>query len=239
MGASSVLAVIKARPDARVLWYTGTKAYTASNDFMKIIRDVYVDRLTSKYANRALQEWQTSPYQDYFHRTGWVRVISESKKTNMIKTADDIPLTTEKMVKLVGCTTNPTLDEDEKLYLNRSVGYADSARAVDAVSDMVAALGVTVLRKNVTGFLVEDGKCLGVQVEDTVAVAEHTIVSAGVWTPGLLKNSGISVPPGLFTVTAVGVATLPLTVEEFVKLEKMPILVTDTGMHNPCKIVHH
>ncbi|KAB5515628.1 hypothetical protein GE09DRAFT_1066661 [Coniochaeta sp. 2T2.1] len=196
LGASSVLAVKEALPDAKIVWYTGTKEHTASNDFMKIIRDVYPDELTAQFANRALRTWTTDDlYRRNFHNPGWIRVLSDNETVN---TADTL-LTTAEMVRRVGCTKPPILNENEKLYLNPTVGYADSAQAVDDVAEMVEERGVKVIRKNVTSFLVDGGECLGVQVED------------------LFKASGVSV------------GILDLRDEEFEELKDMPILVTDIG----------
>lgn len=172
------------------------------------------------------------PYREHFLKTGWIRAIDSNSK-NMNRTRDDSSLTTANMMSLVGSSNEPILDNAEELYLNPEVGYADSVHAVSAVSQEAVKMGVMRYEEDVTKVLVESGKCVGVEVGGIVFKAEKcTIVSAGVWTPGLLKKSSISFPDDFFTVTAVGVATLSLSDKEFEDLKSMPILVTENGTYS-------
>ena len=105
----------------------------------------------------------------------------------------------------MGSTAEPILGEGEVLYRNPDVGYADSALAVRALSEKVVELGVCRYEENVTRLVIENGRCLGVEVGGSVVKAKTTIVSVGAWTPGLLKKSNINVPSDFFVVAGVGV----------------------------------
>jgi glycine/D-amino acid oxidase-like deaminating enzyme len=72
--------------------------------------------------------------------------------------------------------------------------------------------------------------------EESIA-AEKTVVAAGAWTPGLLERSKVEFPHDFFTVTAVGVAVMPLKEEEFDELKSMPILVTERGVSNSIDLI--
>ena len=230
IGASTVDAVIREWPGARVAWYSGTHKNTASSDPIKIIRDAYPESDISEFANRALQKWMyTRPYSDYFHKTSWIQVISQEPKKIMCKGRNDKVLTAAEATSLVGSTAEPILDKGEVLYRNPDVGYADSALAVRALSEKVVELGVCRYEENVTRLVIENGSCLGVEVGGSVVKAKTIIVSVGAWTPGLLEKSNIKVPSDFFVVAGVGVGILTLSETEFDALKSMPILVTENG----------
>ncbi|KAI0867256.1 FAD dependent oxidoreductase [Hypoxylon argillaceum] len=232
IGTSTVHALITERPGAKIAWFTGKHKRTASNDFIKIIRDVYPDDVVSEFANRALQKWMsTSPYREYFHKTAWIRAICSDDENRMTRRSSDDVLTASEMMEAVGSDAAPLLDESEELFLNPNVGYADSARAVESIADDAVKLGVRRHKINVTRLIVEDGKCLGVQVEGSIVKgANQIIVSAGAWTPSLLAQSGIAFPPDFFTATAIAVATVALSDQEFTNLKSMPILATEKAI---------
>lgn len=88
---------------------------------------------------------------------------------------------------------------------------------------------------NIFKLVIENGVCRGVECTDGIIItAETTILATGPWTPALLESSTIQLShnfqDGFFSVTAIGVATLPLTKDEHAKFNSMPILVTDQGM---------
>jgi glycine/D-amino acid oxidase-like deaminating enzyme len=230
IGVSTAKAIKTAWPEAPVAWFPGTKESAASNDFMKIIRHAYPEGVISQYAKSALQAWRSDPYRAHFHQTAWIQAIEAESQETMNKGENDEKLTTAQMTDRVGSSIEPILDEGEELYLNREVGYADSACAVRAVSEELEKLGVVRYKDDVTKVLVEEGICTGVEAGGiAIKAKKNTIVSVGAWTPGLLVKSNISFPRDFFTVTAVGVATLALSDEEFKALKSMPILVTKRG----------
>lgn len=229
IATSTVNALKKKWPDAWVVWYAGDHKHTASNDFLKIIRDAYPDRLMAEYANRAMQIWKTDPYWKYFHETSWIQAIDQNTKKTMSKGQSDNKMTPEQMMSLVGSTVEPLLSKSEELFLNPNVGYVDSDLAVQLLSDEVVRLGVERYKENVTRLVIDSGRCIGVEVGGSVIRAEKTIVSAGAWTPSLLEMSNVTVPPNFFQVSAVGVGVVELTEAEFNKLKSMPILVTENG----------
>jgi sarcosine oxidase / L-pipecolate oxidase len=233
IAASTVDALKREWPNAQVAWYVGAHEHTASNDFLKIIRDAYPEKFMADYANQAMQKWVNStPYCDYFHQTKWIQAIDKETKKTMNKGQSDKLITPIEMKHLVGSTIEPTLNAKEELYLNLNVGYADSALAVQAVSDKVVKLGVKRYQENITKLVIESGRCLGVEVRGSIVNASNTIVSMGAWTPELLEISNIKVPPNFFQISAVGVATLALTETEFDALKSMPILVAENGMYH-------
>jgi glycine/D-amino acid oxidase-like deaminating enzyme len=180
LAASTAFAVKREWPDSRVAWYAGTHKHTASNDFLKIIRDVYPEDKIAELANRAMQEWKnTAPYSEFFHQTAWIQAIDKDTKKTMNKGQNDKIVTVAEMMHLVGSTVEPRLDAGEELYLNPNVGYADSALALQAITDIAVKLGVKRYDQNVTKLVIESGRCLGVEVGGTIVKAEETIVSAG------------------------------------------------------------
>jgi sarcosine oxidase / L-pipecolate oxidase len=211
VATSTMYAIILKWPRARVAWYTGIHEHTASNDFLKIIRDAYPDDIMAEWANRSLRMWSSdSLYSKHFHQTAWIQAIDKKTDKTMIKRQNDQVVTIGEMMERVGSTMEPSLTPTEGLYLNQNVGYADSEVALQAVSDRIAKLGVHVQRhkENITRLVVdpEGGRCLGVEVGDTTVRGNTTIVSTGAWTPSLLEKSKVITPPGFFQVTAVGVA---------------------------------
>lgn len=240
LGASTVVAVKRKWPNARIAWYAGTHEHAASNDFIKIIRDAYPEDVISEFAKRALQKWMsTEPYRTYFHQTAWIQAISKDTEKILSKGQNDRAVTTAEMMDLVGSTIEPVLGVEEELYLNPNVGYADSARAIQAVSDEVVKSGVARYETNVTRLVINEGKCLGVEVGGSFVRAENTIVSVGAWTPSLLEKSQLEVPPDFFLTAAVGVAVLALSEAEFEALKSMPILVAENGTYSLTKSYRH
>lgn len=231
IAASTVLEIKRRWPDTRVAWYTGTHEYTASNDFLKIIRDAYPDHTMAEWAKQSLAIWSSDPlYSDHFHHTAWIQAIDSETKKTMNKGQDDQMVTVKTMMDRVGSTVEPFLTATEELYLNPNVGYADSDAALRAVFNRAVELGVLRFKENIARLVVEAGKCVGVEVGQGFVGAETIIVSAGAWTPSLMERSKIAIPPSFFQVTAVGVAVLQLQDSEFDPLKTMPILVTKDGM---------
>ncbi|KIV98881.1 uncharacterized protein PV09_09371 [Verruconis gallopava] len=230
IAASTVYAIKKKWPAAQVSWYTGVHEHTASNDFLKIIRDAYPDKIMAEWAHRAMQLWASDDLlSKYFHRTAWIQAIDKKTTKTMSKGQKDKTVMAKEMMEQVGSTIEPSLASTEELYFNPNVGYADSDVAVRAISDKAVELGVQRHKSNVTRLVIEAGKCVGVEVGDAVLRGKTTIISAGAWTPGILEKSNIAVPPEFFQVTAVGVAVLKLSDSEFDSLKSMPILVTKDG----------
>jgi sarcosine oxidase / L-pipecolate oxidase len=231
---STMYAIIQKWPSARVAWFTGVHENTASNDFLKIIRDAYPDDIMSEWASRSLRMWSSNNlYSKHFHQTAWIQAIDKETRKTMTKGQNDQMVTVKEMMERVGSIMEPSLIATEGLYLNQSVGYADSDVALQAVSDTIVELGVHVQRRkeNITRLIVdpEGGTCVGVEVGDIIVRGNTTIVSTGAWTPSLLEKSKIITPPGFFQVTAVGVAVIELSDSEFDSLKSMPILVTENG----------
>jgi glycine/D-amino acid oxidase-like deaminating enzyme len=237
-GASTVLALKRAWPDARIIWFEGTHTYTASRDTSKIVRAAYEDDDYVAFAGKSLEMWATlDPYREFYHQTGWVQVVGEGSQANTIKGPNDRMISIEEMQERVGSREEPNLAAGEELRLNEDIGYVDCDLAMEAVAKEASTLGVIRVKKDVTKLMVEGGVCLGVEAGDDRVTADTTIVAAGPWTPGLLDRSQVLFPQDFFTVAGVGVATMPLTEEEFDELKTMPILVTMGGLSNSIDLI--
>jgi glycine/D-amino acid oxidase-like deaminating enzyme len=231
-GASTALAVQKEWPGARIIWFEGTDTATASKDINKIIRTRYVDDDYIAFAEKAMKLWKTTdPYRKFYHRSSWVQVIKEGSYRSKMRGPNDTKITVENLLRITGSREGPKLDSEEELWLNESVGYADSDFAVEAVAKEAASRGVLRLKKDIVKLIVTDGNvCEGVELEDGLNIlAEKTIMATGAWTVRLLEKSAVWFPHGFFTIAAVPVTTLTLSVSEFAELESMPILVTEIG----------
>ena len=129
----------------------------------------------------------------------------------------------------------PQLDTGTELWLNEDIGVADAALALEATAAEAATQGVIRQKMNISKLVIENGIYRGVErTNGIIIIVETTILAIGPWTPALLESSTIQLPPdfqnGFFSITAIGVATLPLTEDEHAKFNSMPILVTDQGM---------
>jgi sarcosine oxidase / L-pipecolate oxidase len=231
IGASIALAFQREWPNARIVWFEGTDKHTASKDVNKIIRTPYPDKDYIALAEKAMKMWKTqAPYCNFYHETSWIQVIKEGSHRSTMKGPEDKALSTKEMLNMVGSHDKPNLDPGEELWLNKNIGYVDSALALEAVAKEASTLGVVREKKDVTRLIVNDGICQGVEADGDSVAAENTVVAAGPWTPRLLEISKVEFPDGFFTVAAVGVATIALDEAEFDDLKAMPILVTEGGV---------
>ena len=85
---------------------------------------------------------------------------------------------------------------------------------------------------NIFKLIIDNNICRGVErTNRTIVTIETTILATGPWTPALLESSTVQLPhdfqDGFFSVTAIGVATLPLTEDKHAKFDSIPILVTN------------
>ena len=230
-GASTALALIREWPTARVIWYEGTHTTTASKDINKIIRTAYIDDDYIEFAEEAQKIWRTEdPYRQFYHEPGWLQLIGDNVYRKYIKKQKNQQISVEEMKSLVGCSQGPVLEEGEELWLNDTAGWADAARAVEAVGKLAASLGVVREAKDITRVITEGGLCQGVEVDGSLVRAKTTILATAAWTPRLLEHSHIEFPENFFTVSGVGVAVLSLTDDEFEQFKHMPTLALKNGM---------
>lgn len=230
-GASTALALKREWPNARIIWFEGSATHTASKDINKIVRTVYPDKDYVAFAEQAMRSWEEeAPYCNFYHRTSWVQVISENSHRGVMKTPKDRMISTQDLLQMVGSHDEPELNTGEALWLNEDIGYVDSALAVGAVAEEASRLGVIRQKEDITRLIIKEGACLGVEVDQYRVIAGKTIISAGRWTPGLLKHSNVEFPNEFFTLASVAVATMTLQDAEFSELKSMPILVTEGGM---------
>lgn len=231
IGASTVLALQRELPEARIVWFEGTHQQTASKDFNKVIRTPYPDKDYVALAESAMRQWLKDPlFSEYWHQTGWIQCISGDAGKSSIRASEDRQVSSQEMVQMVGSMTEPTVEAAEKLWLNERIGYVDSARALEAVAIEAAKLGVLRKKTDITKLVIDkDGTCRGVESDNRFTIAERTVLAAGAWTPELLKASKVIFPEGFFRVTGVVAVKLRLEKAEFDRLKSMPILVSGTG----------
>lgn len=101
IAASTVYAIKKKWPAARVAWYMGVHEHTASNDFLKIIRDAYPDNTMAEWANRAMQLWSSDELlSKHFHWTAWIQAIDKETTKTMSKGQKDKAVTAKEMMEV-------------------------------------------------------------------------------------------------------------------------------------------
>ena len=234
MGVSAAFALQRKSPSARIIIFEGEEMRTASKGICKIIRTPYLDKEYTLLAGEAKQKWETElPYYKFYCRTGWVQEVRRGNYVPFHR--GERLIKAEDVSHMVHSRNPPQLDAEKELWLNEDIGVADAALALEAIAVEAATEGVIRQKMNISKLLIVDGVCRGVERTDaTIITAETTIVATGPWTPALLENSKIQLPHGIrdgfFNVTAIGVATLSLTEDEYAKFSSMPILVTDQGM---------
>lgn len=230
IGASTALALQREYPDARIAWLEGTATHTASKDINKIIRTPYPDEDYVAFATKAMEKWEKEElYRVYYHKVGWIQVISEGSYRSTRKGPNDNMISDKEMLDMVGSLDKPHLITGEELWLNKEIGYVDSHLALEAVAIEASRLGVKRKQIDAKKILVDEGICKGIEVGDGSIVASKTILAAGPWTPEILSKSGVVFPPSFFTSAGVVLATIPLTEDEYERLNSMPILVSDEG----------
>jgi sarcosine oxidase/L-pipecolate oxidase len=246
-GVSTATAYKRQFPETQVILIAGIPARkTASSDINKIVRAAYPVPEYALLAEEAKQEWQNNDlYEQFFHKTSWIQVRDEGENQNTHQCENDKPISITQYLHRTGAKDEPVLNKNESLWVNENIALVDSAMALQAAIGKAKLLGVTVVMEDVTELILDDkdGHCLGVRMGGKDIKAGRTILAAGAWTPGLLQKSNIRLfddevsEKTFFTVTAVGVATLALSDEEFERLKGMPIVVTNKGMIWPILVL--
>lgn len=235
-GVSTALALQRARPNAKTILFEGSETKTASKGIRRIIRAPYMDEEYVLLAKDAKKIWEGElPYCNFYHRAGWIQVVRGNNYVPFPTDPEERLIKAEELSHMVNSRDLPRLDTGEELWLNEDIGVADAARALEAVAVEAEVQGVIRQKTNVSQLLIEDGVCYGVECVGGMRVtAETTIVATGAWTPALLESSRIRLPHDIqhdfLSVTAIGVATLPLDGDEYTKFKSMPILVTEHGV---------
>ncbi|KAL9084481.1 MAG: hypothetical protein Q9165_008054 [Trypethelium subeluteriae] len=234
MGVSAALALQKQSPNLTTILFEGTESNTASKGTCKIIRTPYMDKEYVLLAEEAKKRWESAfPYYNFYRRTGWVQEVHRG--TYVPFHSGERSVKAEDLSHMVHSRDLPHLNVEKELWFNEDIGVADSALALEAVAEEAASKGVARWKKKISKLIIKSGICCGVEcVDGTRITATTTIVATGPWTPALLSSSDIHLPDhirnGFFSVTAIGVATLPLTEDEYTKFSTMPILVANEGI---------
>lgn len=139
----------------------------------------------------------------------------------------------DELIQRVGSHILPELDSAKELWLNEDIGVANAAHALEAVAKEAAVRGTRREHWDALRLVLDNGNCRGVERSDgAVFTADTTVVATGPWTPEFLDRSGVSIQKNFFEVSAVGVATLTLTEEEYARFRSMPILSADEGEYS-------
>lgn len=228
-GASCALALKKREPKAKIILFGLPNNEGASKDYSKIIRTPYHDAEYVRLAQQAKMLWESeSPYNNFIRRTGWVQAVKTDYKP-FFDYPSERRITVTDLAAQLQLKSLPQLCGDE-LWLSEDIAIAQADLALQKVTAEAVKLGVQYERRKVSTLLVDNGSCNAIQCEDgTNFAVDTTILATGAWTPQFLTKAEIYFPPNFFTVSAVSVATLELSEEEFTKFHSMPILVTKEG----------
>ncbi|KJY02419.1 hypothetical protein TI39_contig53g00018 [Zymoseptoria brevis] len=207
----------------------GKETNTASNGITQIIRTPYHQEEYVSLATEAKAIWEkVPPFCEFYQQTGWVQEVSKIgykpfHEHERIVNADEL-------IQRVGSHILPNLDSAKELWLN---GTANAARALEAVAKEATVRGTRREHWDALRLVLEDSNCRGVERTDgAVFTADTTVVATGPWTPAFLHRSGVSIPGNFFEVSAVGVATLTLTDEDYSRFRSMLILSADEGEYS-------
>lgn len=233
MAVSAALALQREFRTAKIIIFEGSQTTTASKGIHRIIRTPYIDHEYVVLAEKAKTRWETEmPYRDFYRRTGWIQVIRGDNYSPFH--SQERIIEAAELSCMVNSENLPQLDVEGKLWLNEDIGVADAALALEAVAVQAAVEGVIRRKTDISRILVESGVCCGVECIDRTSIrSSTTIVATGPWTPRLLESSNIQLPDNIqqnfFHVTAVSVAVLPLSEEEYVRFKSIPIITTSDG----------
>ena len=237
IGVSTALALQKEIPGAKILLAEGYETRTASKHGSKIVRKAYYDQGYVTLATEADEKFNVDPlYSKFYRRTGWIQVVrgNDYKPFHSGEQLIDV----EDLSTMNHLKSSSQIDPTEELWLNEDVGVVYSTLALEEIAIRAETLGVIRLRKDISKLITSDGICHGVECDGISFKANITIVATGAWTPALLKCSGIQLPHPLqdfLKITAIVVAKLYLTKEEYARFKSNRVLSTDQGMS---QIIH-
>lgn len=141
MGVSAALALRRGSPSAKIIIFEGDEMKTASKGICKIIRTPYIDKNYILLAEEAKKRWESElPYCNFYRRTGW---IQEVRGDNYVPfhTGERL-IKVEDLSRMVRSRIPPQLDTGTELWLNKDIGVADAARALEVTAVEAATHGV-------------------------------------------------------------------------------------------------
>ena len=191
MGVSAALALRRGSPSAKIIIFEGDEMKTASKGICKIIRTPYIDKNYILLAEEAKKRWESElPYCNFYRRTGW---IQEVRGDNYVPFhPGERLIKVEDLSRMVRSRIPPQLDTGTELWLNKDIGVADAARALEVTAVEAATHGVIRQKMNISKLIIDNGICRGVERTDgTIVTAETTILATGPWTPALLESSTV------------------------------------------------
>ena len=172
----------------------------SSTDISKVIRADYgADVFYTEQMEAALPRWRAwneAWPQPLFHETGFVLLTEGPMQAGSFEAESHRVLTSrghalERLDSTALRTRFPAFDANVYTdgYYNPSGGWAQSGRVVAAVLDEAREAGVE-LREGapVIGLSTEGERVTGVRTKQSSMTAEHTVIAAGAWTPGLLPE---------------------------------------------------
>lgn len=162
----------------------------------------------------------------------WIQIVRNEGGKRDMKSKDDVPLSVDEYAKKVGSIQGPAIDENEQIWQNPYVGYADAYEALEKIAQLAASKGVKRISCDAKKIIVNsERRCVGITTQEGYIPAAATILCTGPWTPNILKESGIPYPRGFFATAGVHTALLEPDERDRQQYMSMPILVTDDGMY--------
>lgn len=249
-GASTALHLIRQYPSAHITLvdrdsFSAPTRVAASWDWNKVIRADYLDIIYTKIALEAQNLWRTDPiWHPFYHESGvaWISPTSFAEK--VLKNFEELGVKAD----LKACS----VDEAKGLYdglfqdadytnikevlVNRTSGWAEAKEALQNTIKAAVDLGVKYIAAEVTTVEFEDAscqrRCCGVKTAHGESiVADRIILYTGAFTPKLLVDSApewVDLHAGdRIIAAAVTEAVAPLSAEQSLVLETMPVGIND------------
>jgi sarcosine oxidase/L-pipecolate oxidase len=216
----------------------------ASSDINKIVRADYSKVFYMDLAYEAMEAWTSWPFlQPYFHQTGWValdeegsdlseRIRKNFRDSGRPDTSADITLDEVKLGWGSVLANINTIGFD-KAYTNSSGGWADASSAVEAMMREAMKKGLKHEVGNVSEFLREGSKLVGVKTSDgRTFSASQILLATGAWTPWLLAplEEELQISPqgsiqNQIQAAGVCVAAFKLSEKEAKHYSQLPVLI--------------
>ena len=162
------------------------------------------------------------------------RIIENFKKLNAYYEAETFG--PDKMkTRFDGIFADADYSHVNEIYWNPLSGWAEAARALEATIKVAVNNGVQYIAQSVSKILLADGRCTGVQLDNSQEIhAEHVILCTGAYTAKLIADSAPTWPElqvgRRIIAAAVCEAATDVSEAQKAKYEKMPVVVFDDAV---------
>ncbi|KAL8712441.1 MAG: hypothetical protein Q9220_003289 [cf. Caloplaca sp. 1 TL-2023] len=201
-GVSTALHLKQNSPSATVSLIDRTDPpcpLAASNDINKIVRADYEDLFYCKLGLKTLHKWRTDPFfKKWYHECGLLTVTDKNssvidKILENFKTlnVDRMPerFGPGELSSKFGGIFDMRMNAEDKLLFNPVAGIAEAEKALRATIQACIDLGVQYIASPVSRLIISSGVCRGVQTQDGVYYADHTVLCTGAGTAKLIADS--------------------------------------------------